>query len=786
MEPVIYAYTLPNSTDHEGYIKIGFTNQEVHKRIKQQLQTSGQRYKLVFKESAVRPDGSVFKDSQLHELLRSSGFTRLHGGREWFLCSVDDVMRAYVAIRDRTYKLTDRVEDFTMREEQLSAVSKTAKYFASGRSNKFLWNAKMRFGKTFAAYQLCMKMDLKKILVLTFKPAVESAWSHDINSHRDFEGWQFISNHSGVSDINEEYSRCDKSKPIVVFGSFQDLLGRDKDGNIKAKNKFIHELNWDIVIFDEYHFGAWRDNAKSLFDFDEESNADFDPESSADDLDLNEKILPITSNYYLYLSGTPFRALNNGEFIEEQIYNWTYSDEQKMKADWPSDKGDNPYRALPKIIMMTYKIPDSIRRVAEQGEFDGFDLNKFFGTGDNGRFIFEDEVVKWLRLIRGDYLPDTLDNLKLGRDKAHMPYADYKLRESLRHTLWFLPDVASCNAMSELLTHDKFFSEYKIILCAGKSCGNGLEAFEYVNQFMSKPLESKSITLSCGKLTTGVTIKAWSGIFMLRNLKSPETYFQAAFRVQSSWTERNSMGEDEIVKPECYIFDFALDRALKQVADYSCKLDINADNPEKKVEEFIKFLPVLAFDGASMSQINARDILEMTLAGTSATLLAKRWESPLIVNVNNDILEKLKANERAMKALMSIQAFRSLNKEISTVINNSNLIKQKRRDGNGKTRGLTDEEIENIKLRKLIQEKLIKLAARIPAFMYLTDEREMCLADVIRDIEPELFTEVTGITVPEFDLLCELGVYNTDLISDAIYKFKCYEDNSLTYITDII
>ena len=225
---------------------------------------------------------------------------------------------------------------------------------------------------------------------------------------------------------------------------------------------------------------------------------------------------------------------------------------------------------------------------------------------------------------------------------------------------------------------------------------------------------------------------------------------------------------------------------MKQIADYSCKLDINADNPEKKVEEFIKFLPVLAFDGASMSQINARDILEMTLAGTSATLLAKRWESPLIVNVNNDILEKLKANERAMKALMSIQAFRSLNKEISTVINNSNLIKQKRRDGKGKTKKLTEEEIENIKLRKLIQEKLIKLAARIPAFMYLTDEREMCLADVIRDVEPELFTEVTGLSVPEFDLLCELGVYNTDLISDAIYKFKCYEDNSLTYITDII
>ena len=175
----------------------------------------------------------------------------------------------------------------------------------------------------------------------------------------------------------------------------------------------------------------------------------------------------------------------------------------------------------------------------------------------------------------------------------------------------------------------------------------------------------------------------------------------------------------------------------------------------------------------------------MTLAGTSGTLLARRWESPLIVNVNNEVLAKLKANERAMKALMNIQAFRSLNKDITTVINASGHIKQARRNGESNTRGLTDEEKENIKLRKMIQEKLIKLAARIPAFMYLTDEREMSLADVIRDVEPELFTEVTGLSAGDFELLCEIGVYDTDLISDAIYKFKCYEDNSLTYITDI-
>ena len=299
-------------------------------------------------------------------------------------------------------------------------------------------------------------------------------------------------------------------------------------------------------------------------------------------------------------------------------------------------------------------------------------------------------------------------------------------------------------------------------------------------------LSTKTITLSCGKLTTGVTVRPWTGIFMLRNLKSPETYFQAAFRVQSPWEITTGAGTSEIMKHECYLFDFALDRALKQISDYSCRLNVNESNPEKKVAEFINFLPVLAYDGSSMKQINAQDVLDIAMAGTSATLLAKRWESALLVNVDNETLARLMANKEAMAALMRIEGFRSLNADIETIINKSEAVKKAKKDGTGELtpkekKELSDEEKEYKSMRKQIQEKLIKFATRIPIFMYLTDYRERSLKDVITQLEPGLFKKVTGLDVKDFELLVSLNVFNGSLMNDAIFKFKRYEDSSLSY-----
>lgn len=804
--PQIYAYTLPDVTTHQGYIKVGYTEREdVNERIREQLHTSAVRYKLLFTASAMRSDGTCFTDHDIHAILRRRGFPHIFDeDNEWFKCSESDVQAAIVAVRDEIANIENRTETFSMRPEQVRAVQMTMDYYQKTNTEepnmvpKFLWNAKMRFGKTFASYELAKKMGLKRVLVLTFKPAVESAWREDLMTHVDFEGWQFVSNkdaHNNNLNIDEQYAKADKTRPIVVFGSFQDLLGTNESGGIKAKNEFIHSDNWDLVIFDEYHFGAWRENAAKLFERPDDEDVDFDQEEYSKKEAgnaYNESFLPITTRYYLFLSGTPFRALNSGEFIEEQIFNWTYSDEQRAKESWRGS--NNPYLPLPRMVLMTYKIPDSIRQIAMQGEFDEFDLNVFFSAKteknrpESAKFVYENEVQKWLDLIRGAYLPSNVDDLKLGQDKRPpMPYSDVRLMNVLTHTLWFLPNVASCYAMYNLLMQkqNNFYHEFTINVCAGTKAGIGLDALTPVERSMGNPLVTKTITLSCGKLTTGVTIRPWTGVFMLRNLKSPETYFQTAFRVQSPWTIKDDSGNQEIIKKECYVFDFALDRALREISQYSCSLDAKEADPEKKVDEFIKFLPVLAYDGSSMKQVSAQDILDITLAGTSATLLARRWQSALLVNVDNTTLKRLMDSKDAMDALSRIEAFRSLNNDIQTIINKSEAVKKAKEKGEKPTpeekKQISDAEKEFKSKRKEIQEKLMKFATRIPVFMFLTDYRERSLKDVITQLEPGLFKKVTGLDVKDFDLLCSLGVFNANLMNDAIFKFKRYEDASLSY-----
>lgn len=807
--PTIYGYTLPTVADHNGYIKIGYTDREdTEARIKEQLHTAAIEFKVLFKESAMRNDGTCFTDKDVHRLLKHKGFRQFNEGKdhnEWFCCSENEALETIEEVRTGIRFEGQRTWNFSMRKEQQTAVQMAKDYFEQSekedpdRPSKFLWNAKMRFGKTFATYQLAKSMNFKRVLVLTFKPAVESAWQEDLSNHVDFAGWQFVSNKEAKFDakeLDEQFDECDGTKPIVVFGSFQDLLGTNSAGGIKAKNEFIHTTNWDLVVFDEYHFGAWRENAKNLFEKFDEENDDFDIEKYQKEEAgnaINESFLPITSNHYLYLSGTPFRALNSGEFLEDQIFNWTYSDEQSAKENWSGDVKDNPYSALPKMIMMTYKVPDSITNVATNEGYDEFDINEFFRAEceekdkpETARFVYEDYVQNWLKMIQGNYMP--VDGLKLGTERPPMPFSDTTLLNVLSHTLWFLPNIASCYAMYNLLKQkqNNFFSDYKIIVCAGTKAGIGLDALAPVLNAMGDPLKTKTITLSCGKLTTGVTVRPWAGVFMLRNLKSPETYFQTAFRVQSPWEIKDEHGNREIIKKECYVFDFALERALRQISDYSCRLKVDDTSPEQKVSEFINFLPVLAFDGSSMNRIDAQDILDITYAGTSATLLAKRWQTALLVHVDNDTLKKLQSNQDALDALMNIEGFRSLNSEIQTIINRSEKVKKlKKEKGDNLTKQekkeISEDEKKAKSLRKQVQENLLKLAARIPAFMYLTDYREQTIKDVITQIEPELFKKVTGLSVKDFDVLCSIGLFDPEKMNQGIFGFRKYENSSLNY-----
>ncbi len=791
--PTIYAYE-DTHPQYRNLLKVGYTTIDAKTRVAQQyptLRPGKPPYKIVLEEPAMRNDGTSFSDHEVHRYLKEKNIKNPKG--EWFQCSVEEVKVAVIDLRSGQLNEENRSLDFKMRPEQKDAVEKTTDYFKSfKKENKdktphFLWNAKMRFGKTFAAYQLAKIMKWSKVLVLTFKPAVQNAWKDDLKCHIDFKGWQFISP-GGLS-----YEGANKKKPFVCFGSFQDYLGKNKStGGIKTKNEWVHATHWDAVIFDEYHYGAWRENAKELFEAEDKKEIEF--AEGVDIENFDEEIMPITTDHYLYLSGTPFRAIASGEFIEEQIFNWTYSDEQRAKQAWRGK--DSPYKSLPCMVLLTYQLPDSIREIAEEGEFNEFDLNIFFtasGVGDKAKFTYQEEVQKWLDLIRGSFLETTRDNLKLGAKKPPMPFSDTRLLNLLSHTFWFLPSVASCYAMRNLLSEkqNRFYHDYTVIVAAGSNAGIGVDALPPVYNAMNNPLKTKSITLSCGKLTTGVTVKPWMGIFILRNSSTPETYFQAAFRVQSPWTiinpDSTSPNREQIIKEECYVFDFAPDRALRQIADYSCRLNVNEANHEKKVEEFISFLPVLAYDGSSMKQINAAEILDIAMSGTSSTLLARRWESALLVNVDNNTLQRLMDNKAAMDALMSIEGFRNLNQDIETIINKSEVVKKAKKETNDgdlsrkEKKKLTDEEKEYKSLRKQIQEKLIKFATRIPVFMYLTDYRERSLKDIITQLEPGLFKKVTGVTMKDFDLLVSLGVFNSTLMNDAVYKFKRYEDSSLNY-----
>ncbi len=807
--PRIYAYSIADKA-HAGLLKVGQTTRDVKQRVAEQLKTANiKNYTIELDEHAESDDGTIFTDHAVRAALTKKGC--VNTDLEWVRCTLKDVKTVLSELRTGKKFTGTHSETFAMRAEQRAAVDKTHGYFHSIWKEdmhavpRFLWNAKMRFGKTFTSYQLARKLGAKRVLVVTFKPAVEDAWQTDLESHVDFDGWQYLSRNS-----DSDPTRVSAKKPLVYFGSFQDLLGRDDVGNIKPKNTWLHKVKWDLVVFDEYHFGAWRDTAKELFEGEEEAVAKKETnleyaaslEHVNEDLSgLSEKeteFLPITTKAYLYLSGTPFKALATGEFIEEQIFNWTYTDEQRAKEEFAEKNPGhwNPYCALPQMRLLTYQMPEELVAIASAGEFDEFDLNAFFeatGTREKAQFKHKNDVQKWLDIIRGGYAPRAVEQLKTGT-RPPFPYSDVRLLPYLQHSFWFLPNVAACQAMANLLAEKQnvFWHDYDALVAAGSSAGIGLEALPPVRQAIGSGFDTKTITLSCGKLTTGITVPQWSSILMLRNLKSPETYFQAAFRVQSPWSIKNPNGDDpnaeEILKPVCFVFDFAPTRALRQLSEYGIGLSPGEPNPETAVKDLVSFLPVLAYDGANMTQIDAGGILDIAMAGTSATLLARKWISAMLVNVDNDTLRRILDNPEAMAAVGRIEGWRALGDNIiETIINKSDKVKDlknkaKVRDLTEKQKKqLTDAEKEYKSKRKMVQEKLIKFATRIPAFMYLTDFRENTLQDVITKLEPELFLAVTGLTVKDFHLLVRLKVFNTEQMNQAVFAFRRYEDASLRY-----
>ncbi len=806
----IYAYTVIGKDEQpwertlgqtrtigSGLIKVGQTTKSTARaRIKQQLGTAYPNLEgvtILLDEEAVKDDGTVFTDHEVHYALVAAGIKR--PGGEWFEAELDEVKAAINTVRSGRRFDASRTETFRMRPEQQEAVELTAAYFAqhavagSGRAPKFLWNAKMRFGKTHAAYQLARAMGWTRVLVLTYKPAVQSAWRDDILNHVDFEDWLFVDRETNRDDRD---AAADDAAPLIWFVSFQDLNGKTSDGEIKAHNEAIHLIDWDCIILDEYHFGAWRDSARELYDpADKEIAESEEPEDWVTEDDLG-----LRTGHFLYLSGTPFRAITNGEFTEDAVFNWTYVDEQAAKDAWPKTGGDNPYVELPRMEMFSYEIGADATAFADDGEFNGFSLTEYFKatkveptsrSTEPGTHVFDNptRVAEFLEMLRGK-LSAQMKALVISGQKAPFPYESPVFTSAVRNAVWYMADVAACHAMRDMLLAHPYFSGFEVVVSAGSGAGMGAAAKPPVEAAIgtaAKNNRSGTITLSCGKLMTGVTVRKWGAILMLRSLRSPETYFQAAFRVQSPWAYRDSEGAVEVVKPRCYVFEFDPNRALGLVAEYGIRLATNGEQtPSEAIGQLLNYLPIYAFAGGSMTQLDATAVLDWATAGVGATALAQRWNSPLLVEVNEHTLSAVLEHPGLLEALEQVEDFRALVNNAEQVITSTKMLKKAKREQGGKlVPRQRAEQSETARLRKEIREKLQKFLAKIPVFMYVTDFREEALKHVIESLDAPLFERVTGLTVDDFKLLNKIGLFDAQHMNAAIYQFKSFETASLHY-----
>lgn len=701
--------------------------------------------------------------------------------RAWYpeLNHPKDLIRSLTSAAPST---TGRRLRFTMRDEQAAAVTATARYFRQHAAEKgrlrFLWNAKMRFGKTFAAYKLAQEMGWARILVLTYKPAVQDAWESDLKNHKDFTGWSFIGN-------RDLFRGETVPENTVWMSSYQAVFSRNAEGEAPARLDLLFETDWDAIFIDEYHYGAHRDQARDLTE-----------ETAPDPDGFEADVARIRSDHRIYLSGTPFRALASGEFTEAEIFNWSYTDEQRAKAAWDKVRGPNPYAGLPQMIMMSYKLPDRIVQETEEGELD---LDAFFAAemtqGRNGpeaRFRNEEQVAFWLDFISGTGLArDELAEEE--RNRSPMPFKDGKLKPYLDHTFWYLPSVAACRAMAGLLRGHPVFRAYNPVIAAGPEAGIGIDALPPVRAAIET--HEWSITLSCGKLTTGVTVPEWSAVFMLRGMRSPESYFQTAFRAQSPrvLSHPTDPGASLVLKDKCYVFDFDPRRALGHAAQYCHELDraiaaTSGSRPdiEARMAEFLEHLPVLCHINGVMDELDAGTAIDIVTSGTGTAMLARRFMSARMVRVNQLSMDRMLADGDLVNRLERIESFRNLSRDLARITGELARVEREKREAEerGEKKAAPKVDKETAKAMKALQENLQKFIGRLPVFMYINDEREKTVLEVIETTDDALFYKTTGITKGDFRKLLELGVFDDSYLNDAIRAFKQVEDNALVYLGD--
>lgn len=608
--PQIYAYTTPEIRRHDGWTKIGYTEQDVNVRIVQQTHTADVIAKLEWHGNATYEDtGEVFHDTDFHTYLRHLGIND-QPGTEWFEINPPNAKGRFHEFREN-HGILDGLgaSDYELRAEQEAAISKTLDYFQLHEQGEFLWNAKPRFGKTLATYDLCKRLPTpgkdgkaKRILVVTNRPAIANSWYDDyVKFVGTDSGWRFISSVDALAGkpyciSHDEYLHLagkGKLPNSIEFISLQDLKGSIEFGGHYDKLKYVAEYEYDLLVIDEAHEGVDTYKTDMAFDHIKRRNT-------------------------LHLSGTPFKAIANDKFPENAIYNWTYADEQQAKRDWNDPELRNPYENLPKLNMFTYQMSDIIENEVAKGmQIDGeqteyaFDLNEFFETKD-GRFVHYDDVKRFL---------DALTTQK------KYPFSTPELRDELRHTFWMLNRVDSARALAKMLRQHEVFKDYEIILAAGDGKIDDDEenekSFDKVRNAIAKAekggegVKTKTITLSVGQLTTGVTVPEWTGVLMLSNMKSPALYVQAAFRAQNPCLfNRNGKYQR---KENAYVFDFDPARSLTVFEEYANDLYSgttcgggDTDSRKQNVRRLLNFFPVIGEDeDGEMVDLDAEQVLSI-------------------------------------------------------------------------------------------------------------------------------------------------------------------------------
>lgn len=665
--PMIYAYTTPEITRHNGWTKIGYTEQDVETRIKQQTHTADVKWNLEWKGNALFDDGSGerFTDKEFHAYLRKSGVEQETGkNNEWFHITGQESKLKFYDFRANhgILQQLSNVIPYQLRKEQKEAVEQTIAYESDNPNGEFLWNAKPRFGKTLSVYDFCKKSGAKTVLIVTNRPAIANSWYSDYMKFLGTEsGYVFVSEVDALKGkpcvlTREEYTKSllayaddEEYGNCIEFVSLQDMKG-SKYFSTRGYDKLreVAEMTWDVLVIDEAHEGV--DTYKTDVAFDR-----------------------IHRKFTLHLSGTPFKALANNKFEDKAIFNWTYADEQKAKRDWDvSSEEENPYESLPKLNLFTYQMSEIVRDELKQGvEINGeteeyaFDLNEFFSVDGTGKFKYDSSVDKFL------------DAMTL---QEKYPFSTPELRAELKHTFWLLDRVDSAKALAKKLRNHPVFKDYEVVLAAGDG---KLDDDEETKKSYDKVVEAiknhdKTITLSVGQLTTGITIPEWTAVLMLSNVKSPALYMQAAFRAQNPCMFKN--GSSYARKENAYVFDFDPVRTLTIFEEFANDLssDTSAgggdmETRKEHIRELLNFFPVIGEDeNGELIELDAEKVLTIPRKIRSVEVVRRGFMSNfLFQNISNvfgapqAVMDILSSMEPAEKPKGKVNFFEEVKEELS-------------------------------------------------------------------------------------------------------------------------